>query len=309
MVGLVTRGQLERAKQLVLGPTDAIVLRTFRYVFLISLLLYLAAWWTHAGEWLSTAGFHVDTADANPALPSPATPLPPGFVPVLGAVLFGAILLALADQWVRMSLAVTLGLVIYVTYVDLASAFTINILYIAGLAVLVVAPRSRIVRDGNQVMHVQSVWPVRILQATLLILYFNCGLGKAVFGDWLKSPDVFFSQIQGPYRSGLACWLIANLPLRAWTAMQVVTLWFELFAPVLFMVRRFRPLALVIGIGLHLGIALTMHKLIYFSFQVVCFYILFVNASTLHRIEATLRSRALSIGIAIRRPLRRGQQA
>lgn len=47
--------------------------------------------------------------------------------------------------------------------------------------------------------------------------------------------------------------------------------------PVLFCVRKLRPVAFVIGIGFHLMIALMMKDLIFFSAQTWAFYALFVT--------------------------------
>ena len=72
-------------------------------------------------------------------------------------------------------------------------------------------------------------------------------------------------------------------------AMQHSALAFESLAPLLLCVRRLRPVAYVWGIGFHLMIGLTMHMLILFSLQMICFYVLFVDARRLRRVEAGLR--------------------
>ncbi len=117
-----------------------------------------------------------------------------------------------------------------------------------------------------------------MLQATLILQYLAAGLAKAG-GDWLKSGDVLWSQVQGVYRTELAAWSLRHLPLWVWSVLQHLALAFELLAPVLFTVRRLRPLALVLGLGFHLVIALMMKDLIFFSLQMWTFYLLFWPAA------------------------------
>jgi hypothetical protein len=69
--------------------------------------------------------------------------------------------------------------------------------------------------------------------------------------------------------------LLRHLPLWGWSVLQYLALAFELLAPLLFTVRRLRPVALVLGIGFHLVIALMMKDLIFFSLQMWTFYLLF----------------------------------
>jgi hypothetical protein len=69
---------------------------------------------------------------------------------------------------------------------------------------------------------------------------------------------------------------------------QWTVLLFELEAPVLFCVKKLRPIAFLIGIGFHLMIALMMKDLIFFSAQMWTFYALFVTAEQWRTIGKTL---------------------
>ncbi|MBE7498555.1 MAG: hypothetical protein HS117_26755 [Verrucomicrobiaceae bacterium] len=69
-----------------------------------------------------------------------------------------------------------------------------------------------------------------------------------------------------------------------------MTLLFELEAPVLFCVRKLRPIAFVIGMGLHLMIALMMKDLIFFSAQMWTFYALFVTPEQWRWLGGVLRA-------------------
>src|SRR5262249_59537132 len=87
----------------------------------------------------------------------------------------------------------------------------------------------------------QPAWPLRILQATIVIQYFTAGWCKAAHGDWLQNPNVLWTQAQGYYRTDFAALMLSLLPLWGWTFLQHATLAFELLVPPLFLVRRLRP--------------------------------------------------------------------
>jgi len=255
----------------------------FRVALVYTLLWYVVVWLQHASEWLTPAGFHPSrdvSSDYGPAFPLlDAVLVWPFAILYLGAGIVAA--LSHRPGRVRPAIAVLLGCTIYVTGVDPISAFTINRLYIVCLIVLLAAPSAH---DGSRV-----AWPLRVLQLTLVLQYFGAGWCKAFGGDWLQNDDVLWTQIQGVYRTPLAAWLVQVLPRAGWTAMQHAALAFELAAPVLFAVRRLRPLAFVTGLGMHLLIALTMEKLVYFSLQMACFYLLFVDAGRLRTWAGRLR--------------------
>ena len=155
-------------------------------------------------------------------------------------------------------------------------ASTLNKLYVGVFGVLLFSPRlSRGSINAQRTVAVITVWAI---QATFVSMYYAAGLAKAFKGDWLTHHDTLYTQIQGVYRTDLAAWLLSTLPVWCWTAMQWVTLAFELEAPVLFAVRKLRPIAFTVGLGFHLMIALMMKDLIYFSLQMWSFYALFISA-------------------------------
>jgi hypothetical protein len=253
-------------------------LAAFQQAILFTLVFYLLERWRFAGEWLTTAGFHPSPA-VDPVY-APQVPLvPEGWLAVVGVLLFGSIALAIFGAWRRAALAVAFVGVVAVSHIDPISAFTLNRLYMFVLLVLLLAPP---VRDGRQ-----AAWPVRMLQIHLLVHYAAAGACKLRHGDWIGHTDVLWMQVQGIYMTDAAAWMIRTLPGWAWTGLQHAALGFELAAPLLFMVRRLRPVGIVVG-GLHLVVALTMYQLIYFSLQMMCFYVLFLDAGTLERWQARL---------------------
>jgi hypothetical protein len=268
------------------GGIDPIRLVAFRWAFTWSLLFYVVTWLRHGHEWLTPAGFH-PSRSASPMYAPRVPLLPEAVLWPFALVLCGAgLAIALRPahgRFLRIFTALVLAGVIYVTLADPISAFTLNRLFIVGFAVLLLAPRPA----GEPAR--QIAWPVRVLQLTLLLQYLGAGVCKAVSGDWLDRSDVLWTQVQGVFMTDLAATLVRWLPTWGWTAIQHLALGFELVAPLLFAIRRLRPLAFVLGLGMHLIIALTMAKLIWFSLQMACFYLLFVDPRHLRTLARRLR--------------------
>lgn len=256
------------------GEIPAIRLAAFQQAILFTLVFYLIERWRFAGEWLTTAGFHPSAA--LDSVYAPQIPLvPEGWLAAFGVVLFGSVLLALFGVKRRAMLWISLAGVVAVTHIDPISAFTLNRLYMFVLLILALAPA---VRSG-----LQAAWPVRMLQIHLVVHYLSAGACKLRHGDWTSQSDVLWMQVQGVYMTDAAAFLVRTLPGWGWTGLQHMALGFELIAPLLFMVRRLRWVGFVVGGGLHLVVALTMYQLIYFSVQMICFYLVFVDATTLER--------------------------
>ena len=287
----------------VFGLEDPLQLAQFRIWVSVTLFIYITERATHPLEWLTSWGFHYSTAAHDYWFPPPPPLLPESLVvPFLLCFLATIVVVILRPS--RLATAGVLGAVLYVTFADPPSSFTLNRIYIVIYSILVLAPSPRRISGPNGPRLLQSVWPVRVLQATLVIQYFSAGYCKVVHGNWLEDPLVVWSQSQGHFMNDLSYWLLANAPLFFWTVLQYASLSFELLAPLLFLTRRLRPIGILWGIGFHLGIALTMHKLIYFSLQMMCFYILFLEPNLLKRIDTHLRDWCTRLGRALHSKLR-----
>ena len=252
---------------------DPSPLALFRQAFAWTMLIYFIAWARDAGEWLTAAGYHPPLAldaENGPQLPL----LPEAALPFVGVFFFAALLAYIFGFARKFVVWILLAAAIYTLFVDPISAFTINRLFVIGLIVLAVAPEPEPPAEGEPAS--QVAWPKRMLQVTVVAQYFASGLCKTLNGDWWGGEDVLFVQVQGFYMTDVAAWLVRTLPHWTWTVQQELALWFELLAPLLFGVKRLRPLAFVLGLGLHLIVAVTMHQLIYFSLQMACFYLLFI---------------------------------
>lgn len=275
----------ERALQWAFGPGDGIRLDLFRRAMAWTLLLYTLAWGRSAVEWLTPAGFH------------PSTEATQGFqlpVPLLGetsvwlvlgiyVAALGAVVLGYRPRLA--SVLVLMGLV-YVSTADRLAMFSMNKTFMVTFALLVVAPLHR---TPSGEWRLRSVWPVRVLQATLILLYLGAGLCKAVYGDYLEYDDVLWHQLQIEFMTDQSAWMVRNLPMWFFIVSQWAALGFELLAPVLFIVPRLRRLGFAWGITMHLLIGLTMYQVGYFALMVVCFYLLFADERFLHGLRDRLR--------------------
>ena len=262
-------------------------LRRFEQAFVISFLYYMAERFRYAGEWLTAEGFHLTAATKSWYHVTPFPLLTDWMVPVFGGILFGCGLSVIFGWQRRLCTTVLLICAVYAQNVDLVSAFTLNKFYILVFAVLAAQPPADEYEapDGRRVLR-QSGWALRTLQATLIISYFGAGICKVAYGDWLVHSDVLWTHVQGVYRTDIAAWMLRVLPKWSWTAQMLAALAFETVGPFLFFFRRTRPLVIVWGILFHVLIAVTMHQLIYFSLQLMIFYILFIPEDKLFLREA-----------------------
>ena len=211
-------------------------------------------------------------------------------LPLFGLLYFATILLVLLGWRLRLTAPALLALVAYVTYADPLAAFTLNRLYLVSYAVLALCPAGAYWTIERGEGRTVSAWPVRVLQATLIVQYFTAGWCKLVHGDWLANPYVMWTQMQGWYRTDLASWLLREQPAGLFSWLQYGALTFELGAPLLFGVKRLRPLGYVTGLIFQVGTALVAYQLAYFSLQMVCFYVVFMDEDRLRRIHARFSS-------------------
>jgi hypothetical protein len=131
-----------------------------------------------------------------------------------------------------------------------------------------------------------SIWPLRLLQYQVAIVYLSAGLWKMGIPDWragvalhyvLNNP--VYQRVPGVVPAGL---------FGATVALTYLTLAWELAFPFLIWFRRTRPLMLLIGVALHLGMWATI-ELGPFSPTMLVSYVAFLDP---WRTEARMRALA-----------------
>lgn len=272
-----------------LGPGGAARLEAFRVCIGIALLLYTGFRWQYAREWLTAAGFHVSPVSL-PYFDWAVPLLPERFLPWFGLGFFAAIIAFICGWQLRVVSWVVLAATVYVSAADQLAFFSPNKILIISLLVLAASTLGGYARRIGDRRPVNSVWPVRILQATVMLHLFMAGWAKIAFGgEWLVKPYVFWTQVHGTYRTDAAAFLLQHLPVKGWYALQWSALTFELLFPFLLMIRPLRRVGLVGGVIFQLSIALLMKHLIYFNLIMLSFFVLFIDEDRLRLAKMVLR--------------------
>lgn len=273
--------------EFLVGDTDALPLRVFEVLFTMAFLSRMGLCFLTWREWLTEEGFHLNAAE----LKAMGYPLPfellSGIGVALLAIMMGVSALALiCNRCRRLALLGLFASAVYVQGADQLSAFTVNRMFIGVYGILLFSPGYT--RDPITGRLMVSAVAVRVLQATVILQYFAAGCAKAFKGDWLKYSDVLYTHVQGMTRTDFAAWMLRTFPVWSWTVMQWTALLFELEAPLIFCLRRLRPVVFTLGIGFHLMIALLMKDLVNFSALMWSFYALFITGDEWRAIGATL---------------------
>jgi hypothetical protein len=265
----------KRLQSWLCDPVDAFPVRMFEVVFVSAFVVRMVRNFANWREWLTAEGFRPTAEEyASMGYPAPLPVLEPWLVLVLAFLLFGSAVLVLLNRWRRVALWVLLGTAFWVQGVDYMGSFAYNKIYIAHFALLATGPGYFRGADGRLMV---SGALLRMLQLSIVTIYFAAGIAKAFHGDWLKYGNVLWTHAQGFHRTELAAWMLRNVPVWGWTAMQHTSLYFELLAPLLFFWGRTRWAAICFGILFHLMIALLMNGLIFFTLQMWAFYALFLR--------------------------------
>jgi hypothetical protein len=269
-------------------PISEARLLLWQRAFALSFIIFVSQWSYYGAEWLTDTGYHISTAATDTVYPDPFPVLPSLLLVPFLVVMFGSATAVMLNWGGRVAKVVVFACAVYIQLADQISSFTLNKLYIFGFFLLLVAPKTHPdpAPDG---FAMQSAWPTRVIQATLLIQYGDAGICKIVHGDWLHVVDILYGHSVGVYRTEIAGWLMNHMPPLFWSASSLFAVGFELSAPIIFLVPRTRLLAILSGTAMHLVIAVLMKDLIFFSLQMISFYILFMSDETCERVETRIR--------------------
>ena len=268
----------DQAEELLFTEVDPVRFDAFRAMLGMVMLVYfcvLTQGWVLAGEWISIDGFHASSKLLPGILVAPL--MHPFAVPLFGLLFLTVLVLWTVGHKVHWTGIVIFICVTYVSCADFLSQTPVNRLLVLALAVMACSPRDR-----------RALWPIRILQGLLLVQYFADGWTKAAHGDWLWNSHALWSQTQIYFMNPRSAFLAQALPQELWSLLQWGILLFELLVPILLCTERLRPLALCLGLALHLGIALLMEDMVWFSLLMVSFYVLFLPSHWLHAANRAL---------------------
>ena len=236
-------------------------------LFAKALALAFLAYWLHMSQrlndWLGSQGFHIGSPTAVVFAPLP-TPWPM----ILWSMTLAGDLLIFSRRTAALGCLMTGTGFFYVTMCDPTSAAALNMHFLFAFAVIFWSTGLNKITDVTM-----SAWPIYLIRFYLVAVYFGSGWRKVIYGDWLSNPDALLHCMTGFYTTGLTRLLYPVLPLFTWTLIQYAAVTFELGAPLLLLYPPLRKWGVIYGFFLHIGIALLMKDLFYFSFQMITFYI------------------------------------
>ncbi len=243
------------------GQRNFIQFFTFTAALFINYLFYACG-----KEWLTDVGFHLPPQAQYTHAPQP-WPLLPNMLYWPFVLLFNGLCAGLIFQkgpWRIASLLLCLCFV-YFQHVDSIMSFTLFRYYTLFFALITFAPSEKNVSEGV------NGWFLRFGQVFLVGQYIVAGWTKYT-AAWATDTLVLKSYLGGIYQTTFSHFALLNFPNTLWELIHWSTLVFELGAPLWFFIPKIRPYSLIFGICFHLGIALMMDKLIFFSLQMISFY-------------------------------------
>ncbi len=129
-----------------------------------------------------------------------------------------------------------------------------------------------------------SIWAnviLRLIQVHMCVIYFFAGVGKLQGATWWDGSAMWWAVASYEYQSLDLTWL------AAWPGVLALathlTVWWEVFYPVLVWPRLLRPLVLGMAVVVHTGIALAL-GMITFGAAMLLGNLAFVSSQTVDRL-------------------------
>ncbi len=213
-----------------------------------------------------------------PTIPGLVIPLSAGLLTALGIVWVLSAVLFLVGWRTRWAGASLVSALVFAQVLDYQTITSYT--YLMTLVVLLLtfgesgAWWSVDARRGGRQCTVPG-WPARLLNVQLSLIYGFTALAK-LNNDYL-SGAILAEAWRGGGIIGIP---VDRLPTGALEGMAALSIGTEAFLAFGFWFRRLRPLALIVGIGLHMSIVLTMgHVYVFTLFNLVMFslYATFFN--------------------------------
>jgi uncharacterized membrane protein YphA (DoxX/SURF4 family) len=289
----VRLGLLERARIWLDEPQPIARLAFLRIAIPLVVIGFLSSRLVHADDWLSPAGFRVPDLGGNDwrqPLYLPAVPASVAWAVAAALVLTGICLAG--GLFTRPAAALFTFLLVYVALADRLEAFTVSKLAPMLSLALLISPsgarygidawrEARRHPDAPAPTHV-SGGVIRFFQLLIVVMYSGAGIAK-LRGGWLSS-DVLWSHLHDDYQTNVAWLLMRTLPQGAWQGFQILTLVFEVGAPLWFALPWTRRPALFVGLGMHAMIGLMFGPVVWFALLMSVLLIgAFAKRSTLGR--------------------------
>jgi hypothetical protein len=133
-----------------------------------------------------------------------------------------------------------------------------------------------------------AAWPVRLMQINIALVYV-CSVPHKLADDvaWRTGDAIYLAMVSNLWSRGIWPQLFYGWVGTGLTFGTLVT---EGLFPVLVWFRRSRMYAIVAIATMHIGIAIFLKNVTFFSLSMVCSFWLFVPASTICAVSSTLLS-------------------
>jgi hypothetical protein len=129
-------------------------------------------------------------------------------------------------------------------------------------------------KDANRAVEQWPVWPLLLMRFQVSLIYLSSALSKIAFPVWRDGSAVYWALSLNEFHR--FPWVIPSSAAPLLAALTWATLAFEFLFPVFVCFRRTRPAALWAGVGLHVGLWLTL-ELGPFSWVMLASYLSFLD--------------------------------
>ncbi len=236
----------------------------------LAILGFMSSRLAYADEWLGDAGFRVpDLGRSDYRQPLYLASLSSTTAWIVAAILVASGLALAAGFRARWAAGVFAAVTAYVALSDRLAAFSVSKLAPVVAIALAASPcGSRwsvdawLAKRRGEVM--LPCGSVRFFQLLLPTIYCASGIAKAR-GDWLKHPYVLFTHLHDSYQTSVTLALANLMPAPAWTLLQVLTLAFEMLAPLWFGWVKTRTAAALWAVSMHAMIGLMFGPVRWFA--------------------------------------------
>jgi hypothetical protein len=160
--------------------------------------------------------------------------------------------------------------------------------------------RWRTARDRFWEFPARAPWALRLMQVQLSVVYLGSVWEKLHGAHWTDGTAVSYAMQLQDFQRFAAPDLISHSMLIS-SVMSYWTLAVELMIGILVWNRKARPVVLALGIGLHLGIDMTL-RIGFFSTAILTAYIVFVSPAATTGAVLAVRDRVRALTAARRVP-------
>jgi hypothetical protein len=254
-------------------PAPVLRLEVVRILAPLASLGFMSPRLAYADEWFGRSGFRVPDLGGSAKQPLYIPGLPHAAVLIIATVMVVSALATSLGYKTRVSALTFAATCVFVTLSDRLAAFTVSKISPAILTALAFAPAGQrlgvdawlALRRGEAAPEpVRPLGSLRFLQVFILVFYSASGIAKAR-GEWLHEPYLLYTHLHDSYQTAVAYFLASRVPGWGWTALQVLVLSLETFAPIWFSFRRTRTPAWVLAAGMHVMIGLMFGPVVWFG--------------------------------------------